>query len=54
MSELKPCPFCGGNARHKELARVLQDAEIEVRKEAMERLANRTKSIIHPIVDKQN
>ena len=39
---------------HKELARVLQDAEIEVRKEAMECLANRTKHILRPIVDKQN
>ena len=39
---------------HKELARVSQDAEIEVRKEAMEWFANRTKSIIHPIVDNQN
>ncbi len=39
---------------NKELARIFRDAEIEVRKEAMERLANRTKSIIRPIVDKQN
>ena len=39
---------------HKELARIFQDAEIEVRKETMEWLSNRTKSIIHTIVDKQN
>ena len=39
---------------HKELARIFKDAEIEVRKQAMERFANRTKSIIRPIVDKQN
>lgn len=38
---------------HKEFARFFQDAEIEVRKEAMERLADRTKSVIRPIVDKQ-
>ena len=39
---------------YKELARIFQDAEIEVRKEAMVWFANRTKSIIRPIVDKQN
>jgi hypothetical protein len=39
---------------HKELARIFQDAEIEVRKEAMERWEDRTKHIIHPIVDKKN
>ncbi len=39
---------------HKEFARILQYAEIEVRKEAMERLANLTKGVDRPIVDKQN
>ena len=39
---------------HKELAKLFDDAEIEVRKEAMERWANRAKSVILPIVDKQN
>ena len=39
---------------HKELARVLQDAEIEVRKQVMEWLANLTKGVDRPIVDKQN
>ena len=39
---------------HKELARIFKDAEIEVRKQAMERWADRAKSIIRPIVDKKN
>jgi hypothetical protein len=39
---------------HKEIARIFQDAEIEVRKEAMEWWADCTKSIIPPIVDKKN
>lgn len=39
---------------HKELARIFQDAEIEVRKEAMEWWADRAKSVIRPIVDKKN
>ena len=38
----------------KELASVFEIAEVEVRKEAMAWFANRTKSIIRPIVDKQN
>ena len=39
---------------HKELAKLFDDAEIEVRKETMQWFANRTKSVILPIVDKQN
>lgn len=39
---------------YKELARIFQDAEIEVRKEVMERWADRTKDNLRHIVDKQN